>query len=192
MEENKILKMSIQQLERSVTTLDQAHNNLEQYGRTECIEISGIPAPGPGQSENVNAVVSNVGKLIGVEVKREDISVCHRLPQLKGYKGKINEPLIIVKFVRREVKEKFYRARCKLRSKTTKDIGYYVENNIYLAESLTERNKALFRSCLDVKSNKNCKFIWTSNRIIYLRKDENSDVIKIKCKEDLPKISLTN
>jgi regulator of replication initiation timing len=42
MEENKILKMSIQQLERSVTTLDQAHD-LEQYGRRECIEISGIP-----------------------------------------------------------------------------------------------------------------------------------------------------
>ncbi|CAB4040341.1 Hypothetical predicted protein [Paramuricea clavata] len=71
MEENKILKMSIQQLEHSVTTLDQAHNDLEQYGRRECIEISGIPAPGPGQSENVNAVVSNVGKLIGVDVKRE-------------------------------------------------------------------------------------------------------------------------
>lgn len=69
MEENKILKMSIQQLEHSVTTLDQAHNDLEQYGRRECIEISRIPAPGPGQSENVNAVVSNVGKLIGVDVK---------------------------------------------------------------------------------------------------------------------------
>ena len=75
--------MSVQQLERSVTTLDQTHNDLEQYGRRECIEISGIPAPGPGQSENVNAVVCNVGKLIGVDVKREDISVCHRLPQLK-------------------------------------------------------------------------------------------------------------
>ena len=56
-EENKIFKMSIQN-----------HNDLEQYGRRECIEISGIPAPGPGKSENVNAVVSNVGKLIGVNV----------------------------------------------------------------------------------------------------------------------------
>jgi hypothetical protein len=89
-------------------------------------------------------------------------------------------------------KRKIYRARGKLRSKTTKDIGYYFGNNIYLAERLTERNKALFRSCLDVKRNKNYKFIWTSNGIIYLRKDVNSDVIKIKCKEDLPKISLTN
>ena len=97
MEENKILKMYIQHLERTVTTLNQARNDLEQYGRRECIEISRIPAPGPGQSENVNAVVSEVGKLISVEVKREDISVCHRLPQFKGYKGKRKEPVIIVK-----------------------------------------------------------------------------------------------
>ncbi|CAB3990379.1 Hypothetical predicted protein [Paramuricea clavata] len=80
MEENKILKMSIQQLERSVTTLDQAHNDLEQYGQGSVLRFAESLLPGPGQSENVNAVVSNVGKLIGVDVKREDISLCHRLP----------------------------------------------------------------------------------------------------------------
>lgn len=108
----------------------------------------------------------------------------------KTYKGKRKEPVIIVKFVRREVKETFYRARGKLRSKTTKDIGYHVENNIFFAES--HRNKALFRSCLDVKRNKSYKFIWTLNGIIYMRKDENSKSIKIKCREDLPKISPAN
>ena len=186
-EENKILKKSIQHLERTTTSLEQAHNDLEQYGRRECIEISGIPAPGPGQSENLNAVVGEVGKLIGVQVKQEDISVCHRLPQPKGYKSKRNEPRIIVKFARRDVKDNFYKARGKLRSKTTKDIGYHAQNNIYLAESLTERNKALFRSCLNVKRDKSYKFIWTLNGTIYLRKDENSDAIKIKSTEDLPK-----
>ena len=121
-----------------------------------------------------------------MQVKQEDISVCHHLPQPKGYKGKRKEPCIIVKFARRDVKDNFYKARAELRSKTTKDIGYHAQNNIYLAESLTERNKALFRSCLNVKRDKSYKFIWTLNGTIYLRKDENSDAIKIKSTEDLP------
>ena len=171
-EENKILKKSTQHLERTITCLDQY--DLEQYGRRDCIEISGIPALGPEQIENLNAV-GGVGKLIGVQVKQEDISVCHRLPQPKGYKGKRKEPRIIVKFARRDVKDNFYKARGKLRSKTTKDIGYRAQNNIYLAESLTERNKALFRSCLNVKRDKSYKFIWTLNGILYLKIDESSD-----------------
>lgn len=122
-EENKILKKSIQHLECTITSLEQAHNDLEQYGRRECIEISGIPAPGPGQCENINAVVGEVGKLIGVQLKQEDISVCHRLPQPKGYKGKRKEPRIIVKFARRDVKDNFYKARGKLRSKTLRILG---------------------------------------------------------------------
>lgn len=78
---------------------------------------------------------------------------------------------IIVKFVRREIKEKFYKSRRRLSGKRTKDLGYEVENRIYLGESLTEVNTALFRLGLKFKKNNQYKYIWTSNGEIYLRKD---------------------
>ena len=74
---------------------------MEQYSRRECLEIHGIPQPQDPKSENTNDVVLRVGKLMGVNLSQEDISVSHRLPTSTKYKGKRSEPLIIVKFVRK-------------------------------------------------------------------------------------------
>ena len=52
---------------------------------------------------------------------------------------------ITVKFTRRDVKDNFYRARKQLKILTTEDLGYSEKNKIYLAESLTERNRMLFK-----------------------------------------------
>ena len=63
---------------------------------------------------------------MGVEVTDNDISVSHRLPPSKAYKSKkpAGPSPIIAKFVRRDIKEAFYRARMKLKGKTTKDLGF--------------------------------------------------------------------
>ena len=58
-----------------------------------------------------------------------------------------------VKFVR-HTKEIFYCARKNLRNVTTMDLGYILDNNIYVTESLTEKNRLLFRECLNVKKMK--------------------------------------
>ena len=42
--ENTIFKKSIRTIEGSLDSLARVHNNLEQYGRRECIEIKEIPA----------------------------------------------------------------------------------------------------------------------------------------------------
>ena len=60
-------------------------------------------------------------------------------------------PAIIVKFMRCDVKDNFNRARKQLKNLTTQDLGYSEKNKIYLAESLTERNRMLFKDCLKVK-----------------------------------------
>ena len=74
------------------------------------------------------------------------------MPQSKSYKGKkVGIAPIIVKFTRRIVKDKLYRARTRLRDKTIRDLGYSVENKIHLAESLTEKNRDLFKDSLTAK-----------------------------------------
>ena len=108
-DENKVLKCSVQQLDQSVALLRQNCNDLEQYSGRECVEITGIPPPVWGE-ENVNDMVLKIGKLMDVEIGKEDISVCHRLPISRSHDGRPNQQKII-KFVRREIKEKFYKSR---------------------------------------------------------------------------------
>ena len=73
--------------------LNQSLDDLEQYSRKDCIEIRGIPAATAGQPENTNEIVVELGKCMGLEIEKEDISVSHRPPIRK--KGKF--PAIIVK-----------------------------------------------------------------------------------------------
>ena len=151
-EENKILKSALQQTESQLFQLKNSYNDLEQYSRRECVEIQGIPAPDHPTKESTNDIVMKIAsKFMDIDITEKDISVSHRLPVNKGYKGNRIEPAIIVKFVRRDTKVAFYRARSKLKNKTTRDLGYQAANGIYINESLTEMNKALFKCCLKTK-----------------------------------------
>lgn len=187
--ENKILRAAVQSMDNSISAMMKTNNELEQYTRRECVEIRGIPVPAVPSEEQSNNIVKEIGKLIGVEIAESDISVSHRMPPGRSYKGKkTGPPHIIVKFTRRDVKDNFYRARTKLKDKTTQDLGYSVKNNIYLAESLTEKNRELFKDCLQKKKDMKFNFIWTSNGKIFMRKDNDNPVIHIKNKDDLGKM----
>lgn len=185
--ENKVLISTIQEMETKLTNLSDQHNDLEQYGRRECLEIQGIPQT---RHEDTNDIVMKVGNLIGVEVDESDISVSHRLPVSKRYKGKRSNPPIIVRFVRRDLKEDFYSSRKDLKGYSTEDLGlgYETTNNIYINESLTERNKLLFKEALKAKKDLKYNFAWTSNGKIHLRKDSDSKIVHIKNKEDIKEL----
>ena len=110
------------------------------------------------------------------------ISVSHPMSQSQKHKGKPGPPAIIVKFARRDVKDNFYRARKQLKDLTMQDLGYSEENKNYLAESLKERNRMLFKDCLKVKKDMEFKFIWTLNGKIFMRKDKE-DLHKMQSRQ---------
>ena len=139
-DENKILKATIRSIESSLESVTRVNNDLEQYTRKECVEIRGIPVAATPSEEQTNNIVTNVGKLLGMDITQNDISVSHQMPQSQKHKGKPRPPAIIVKFIRCDVKDNFYHARKQLKDLTTRDLGYSKKNKIYLAESLTERN----------------------------------------------------
>ena len=187
-DENKILKATIRSIESSLESVTRVNNDLEQYTRKECVEIRGIPVAATPSEEQTNNIVTNVGKLLGMDITQNDISVSHQMPQSQKHKGKPGPPAIIVKFTRCDVKDNFYHARKQLKDLTTRDLGYSKKNKIYLAESLTERNRILFKDCLKVKKDMEFKFIWTLNGKIFMRKDKDSAVHHINNKGDLQKI----
>ena len=122
--DNKCLQEEILKLNREIKQQSIAINNQEQYSRRECIEIRGIPTT---PSEDTDEIVKNVGKLIDVVIDKSDISVSHRIPvrstQTAQSGGNMPTPVIIVKFVKRDTRDKVYKARAKLKNHTTADLG---------------------------------------------------------------------
>lgn len=188
--ENKSLRSELLAATKKLNDMAGVLDNLEQYSRRECVEIRGIPLPAnESVKEDTDNIAKQVANLIGVKIESDDISISHRLKTSKSYKGRDKEaPPIIVKFVRRKSKESVYKARRKLNSFTTKDLGYITEQNIFITESLTQKNKDLFKEAYKVKKLKNFKFIWTSSGKIFLRRDETSSILPVTSSSDLQKI----
>ena len=90
-------------------------------------------------------------------------------------------PKIIVKFARRDTRDRFYVARKKPAGQNNRRFGSSLpsENKIYISENLTATNRGLFKDCLKVKKDLNYIFIWTQNGRIFLRKDSGSPVIMV-------------
>ncbi len=126
----------------------EALSNIEQYSLCECIEIIGLPEE---QDENTNELAIKVGSLMGLDIQEGDISVSHRLPpkrQTQTYSTRLRpragaassvdnqHSRIIVKFVRRGMKDLFYGGRRHLKGKTTRDIGLSRAsvNHIYISK----------------------------------------------------------
>jgi hypothetical protein len=160
-------------------------NNSAQYSRRDTLEIAGIPVC---KDEDTNDIVCNIGKLVDVDIEDDDISVSHRLPGDKYNNSHV--PAIIVKFVRRDLRDELYKARKSLSGKSTRDIGIlrHPQQNIYINESLTPQNRALYKQCLKAKRELHYKFIWTKYGKIHLRKNNSSPSVNISSPVDIKKL----
>ncbi|CAB3999960.1 partial [Paramuricea clavata] len=197
--------MEVLRLSNIIRQHDEEINNFQQYSRRDCVEIAGLPVE---PDEDTNALTIKVGSLMGVHIDEKDISISHRLPhkaQNETYSSRLRPreggstgvnsanrfPRIIVKFVRRSVKEQFYQGRKYLKDKSTKDIGLsrLSVNNIFISESLSPRNKSLFKDCLKFKRDHSFRYIWTQSGRIYLRKNKDLPAHVISSTQDLEALS---
>lgn len=115
------MEKRVQQIEQDI---DNLNNNgfdievkldeLEQYTRRDCLEITGIPIV---PNDNPVLLVREMSEVMGVDLDVNDISIAHRLPPTKKVKDRL-----IVKFTRREKRDEIYRKRKNLKSKRTKDL----------------------------------------------------------------------
>ena len=74
--ENQDLKDHDRKLEAESGQMQEDINNLEQYGRRECLEFQELSCD---ESENTDQLVLGVSQLVQVDLSAKDISVSHRL-----------------------------------------------------------------------------------------------------------------
>ncbi|XP_077969107.1 uncharacterized protein LOC144422939 [Styela clava] len=149
---DKLLKMYTTLQQR----FDHDFEDLAQYVRRENLEFHGIPYR---EGENTDNIIVKIGKVLGIEVERLDISVSHRLPRRDS--TKIGP--IIVRFTNRNKRNQFIAK--KFEASRIKDFG------------------------IAVKKSKMYERLWTTNGNIYMKKSKESPRIPITKLSDLEKLS---
>ena len=141
--------------------------NLKQYLRRDLLEIHGVPVL---EGEDTNGIVKQVTQLLNsdLELNESDISISHRLP---ANEGSISP--IIVKFTRRDKRDRIYSLKRNLSTKSALDFGFRQESRLFINESLTQKCRELLKEVKSFKRNKHFKFVWTKQGKVFLRKDED-------------------
>jgi len=131
----------VKEQEEEIDELYENMDTLEQYTRKNSLEIEGIP-------ENVcndEDPVLKIAEALNVNVKREDIDICHRI------KRKKTKP-IIARFIRHKVKRALYKQRAQLRNVSFSQLfpsasaaARASSNRISINENLTSHRRNLVR-----------------------------------------------
>lgn len=166
--QNEKLKAENHRLEKKV-------EELEQYQRSNNLEIKGAP-----EELDSTIVVKKIGELVGEPISDSDIDICHRVSTAKR-----NERNIVVRLISRN-KRNAVLAKAKKQRILSSHLDYEgAESVIYVNEHLTRQNKQLLGAAIAKKKSAKWKFVWSSGGKILARKDETSDVIRITSPIDL-------
>jgi hypothetical protein len=172
--ENLLLKKTVSDLRRRLSAA-------EQYSRSNCLEIVGVPEV-PG--ENVFMVVRQVASVLGFKLEDSMVDAVHRLSKNVA---RPSEPRsIIVKFCRRiDMEEMRRRSRVK-RSFSAAELGLNSENKIFVNLSLSKETRQLWTEVKNFKQRCHYKYAWiTSAGKIFIRKDQGQPAVLITEVADL-------
>ena len=176
--ENQYLKLHVCKLEAVTSKSHEEVNDLEQYGRRECLEFQGL-----AWNKNTDDLVLHASRMVGMDLKGEEISVSHRLSPASD---KNPQSTIIARFCSRKNRDAVFSQRHRLRSHNKA----HPKGRIFINESLTKINRRRFNLCLQFKKKKNIKFIWTNHGLTYLRDSEGAKAMAIKTEDDLVKYGI--
>ena len=147
----------------------------EQYSRKDSLRISGIAHSDNETNEQLENKIIHIASKAGVQLKKEEISVTHRLkPDRKG-----GVPTII-KFTSRRAKDKVYMAKKNLKGKEGMD-------DVYITEDLT---RLRFRTLLSAKKCHGFKSVSTKGGRIFIWRENVRDPVAIESPQDLRKLNL--
>lgn len=168
-------------LKKRISELGKKLSAAEQYSRSNCLEISGVPEE---KNENLFAVIRRVASVLNFDLQATMVDSFHRLAKNKN---KPDDPRgIIVKFCRRlDLEEMRRRARVK-RSLSASELGFNSERTIYINLSLTRETRQLWAEVRNFKARHNYKYAWiTGAGKIFLRKEQGDPAVQVSEMFDL-------
>lgn len=154
-------KVNIESLDKRLLRMEEALDEQEQYTRRNNIRVYGVPE---AKKENTSELfVDLCREKLKINITNNDLDCCHRLAGKEG----ASKP-IIVRFVRRDIRNKIYNEKRKLKG-----------TKIVITEDLTRVRVQRVKNLSRYLSSKN---VFTMNGIIYAK--DNDKIIKLKSADD--------
>ncbi|KAK7490339.1 hypothetical protein BaRGS_00018500 [Batillaria attramentaria] len=152
-EQQDDMMSEINSLKGIVKAQDKRLHDYEQYGRRNSLRIYGLPED--ARNEPAHQTGMNVRKFcrdkLGVSLAETDIDIAHRL----GSRQQDRHRSVIVKFVRRDVKQQVLKQRRKLK-----------QTGIMVTDDLTPRHQQLLRDMKEVAGIRNC---WSAEGTVFVK-----------------------
>lgn len=173
-----ILKKENLNLKETVLKQKADINLLERQILENTVSIHGIPE---SKDENITNIVYNISSIADVKLTTSSVVKAFRKKgNLNGKPGQI-----IVKFSTSVVHDLLIE-KVKRKGLKLADIGVKGNNEqIYVNHEMTQLEKSIFFEARKIQKNKNWKYVWEKNGLIYVKKEEGSQAIRINSIEQL-------
>lgn len=156
------LKVQNSELREQNIKLATRCNDIEQWTRKSAIRVFGVQKMASGREDCISVVHSIIKDKLRLDIPATDIEVAHRVQVSRRQADGANNkpPAIIVKFARRDVRDRVLRARSALKN-----------TGITFSEDLTKDNQKLL---MEVRNHTEVSTAWSWNGKIF-GKIHNSD-----------------
>lgn len=183
--EVKLLRSEVSALQATMSdqtaVIAQLQSNIntnEQYSRRCNLEIHGVPCT---RGENLKETLVDLAQKVEIaSFDPAEVVACHRLRSRHD-----GTAPILVQFTSVSSKEHWMSARKKLATLSRSEH----QQRLYFNDNLTRANKDLFWQARNKGKEKQYKFVWVKNAIIFAKKDETSVALRISSTRDLEKIT---
>ena len=186
--ENTLLQNTVKNLKEELNSAKNQSNQLGQHIRSsKMVEISGIPQKKGEDCIDLINQLANLAHFSNFDIHQIDLA--YRT-------SKYDSAPIIILFIIKRDRLNFYSQKKKLYNITSVSFKFSHDDNdesssadaspIYMNESLTPENRHLLKEARNAGKAKNYKYKgYKLNGVVCVRKSDDSDVIMIKCTEDL-------
>lgn len=201
-------------LKREMKNLTRRMDELEYSSATPLLQINGIPFD---SNENLPEIVVNIGKFIGVAIKAGILKTSRRLHIRKNKlvtdtniqqsnsmgespsvtsinKVGLGMQPIVIGFNNDTLQRNFISAFRRKGEVFTNDIGLtgeggdQVKCRVFIFEHLTNSLRKTYVNAKNFQKSNNYKYLWTRDGKIFLRRSDNSKIIRVMPHTDLTKI----
>ncbi|KAL4720749.1 hypothetical protein ACJJTC_015075 [Scirpophaga incertulas] len=154
-------------------------NDREQEALLNDVEISCIPE---GKSENLSHILVNIGHKLGIQLQQNYVVSVSRVGRLlDDTDGKSRPRPIVVRFVRRAVRDQLLKEARVRRGATTEGLDLpEPSRRFYVNERLTRFNRLLFRQARNAGDLHKWRYIWKRDGRIYARENSGSSFPRIR------------
>ena len=152
-------------ISEAIKKLDSSLDDLNQYGRRNCLVLHGLSANTdlPNSQSNykgfLDKIIKNINDNLSLNLSSNNIDIAHPLPVTKNGKTPV-----IIKFLRRSDRNLVYQNK-----------RHFSKSGLAITESLTKMRLQLLKEAGSLLGQEN---VWTSNETIFCNINAKWEVIK--------------